>query len=1184
VSEENIGNQNVEAGRKKRRHPVLRGLLFALLGLLAVLLVTVQVLLNSSVLSRIVSSVASEQVDGSVTFLKINASVFRSFPNLNVTIKDFSLTYPHEMFAAYDSLTPIGDVLQNMGRGEEVDTLAHFDKLSVAVNYLSLLKGRYNVRNASLEHPRIFAHKYDSTTANWNILKFLSAEKDTTSSELPPFLVSKVSLTGRPVVVFSDPSDTLFASMFMKELDFKGRLTNIEKKENRVSFRMDSLLVAGRLPADTVALAVDYLKISEHGDRFLLDLNSTAHLAMRSIGRLDVPIALKGTVSPDLAGKVVEVEKLKAEVATIEVNAEGKVDYSGKDIYLKAAASIDEEPVSDVTRYLSDNFPALKKLSTDALLSADFSCDGYYVTETGSLPPLTFNVRVPDSKVGWKGLEKEGRLGLQANATSVDGKLVTEIPEFNFTIDGAKVDLKASSEDLFAEDPSLTIDSDIHAMLDSLVRFLPSDMDVTAHGNLDGNLSGDVRLSQLSLYNFSNLGLKGSLVSNGIFIDYPKDTLTAYLGRTSIDVESGLTMKVDSLYSEYGASTFIRGTGISLSARNSEETMLGEADRHPIQGQLDISSVGMMDVDSCFIALSGSSNTFKLTQMKNKRNIVPYLSLNSRNKGIAVREGVNRYSISDAVISLAAHPDSLEKKARRKQLLDSLQKVYPTVPRDSLLYRSYSRGRRSIPDYLSEKDFEKSDITIHLSKSIANYFRNWDLSGSLKIADGAVITPYYPLENRLSDLRGRFTNDRITLSNVTLNSGVSDVSASGTLTGIQRLVTSGRSRLNLDMDINSGLIDVNEILLALNAGKNFENPGENLALMGVDDKTYLDAVQVTAVVDTSVESSLLVIPSNLNAKVRVNANTVKYSDLETSFLTSEIEMRERCLNLTNTLTMTNMGTAYVEGFYSTRTKKDLKAGFDLTLTDITAEKVIHLFPAVDSIIPMLKAFKGMLDCEMAATASIDEQMKIVMPTLNGIMKIDGKGLTLDDSESLNKLRKTLMFRDRDSSYIEKMSVRGIIKENVLELFPFLLNVDRYSVSVNGLQNFDTNFKYHISAFKSPIPFRFGVNLNGNFSDWKWKLARAKYKSANLPSFDDQVDNLRFNLISAIHNIYERGVDNAMKQTEESQTVIEERKVELEYSTAEIQADSLSSSEQKRLQVLEKLSGMLGHSESSEVIE
>ena len=319
--------------------------------------------------------------------------------------------------------------------------------------------------------------------------------------------------------------------------------------------------------------------------------------------------------------------------------------------------------------------------------------------------------------------------------------------------------------------------------------------------------------------------------------------------------------------------------------------------------------------------------------------------------------------------------------------------------------------------------------------------------------------------------------------------------------------------------------------------------------------------------DTSAVSQLIVIPSNLNAKINIQAGSVRYSDLETSFVSTDLEMKERCLQVTNTLAMTNMGEVFLEGFYSTRTKKDLKAGFDLMLSNITAEKVIQLFPAVDSIMPMLQSFKGLLDCEIAATSSIDTAMNIVLPSLSGMIKIDGKNLSLSESSDLDKLRKTLRFKDRDSSYIDAMSVRGIVKEDQLEVFPFILKVDRYTVALDGIQRFDQKFKYHVSALKSPIPFRFGVNLNGNFDDWKWKLGKAKFKSTTIPLFDDEIDGVRLNLVNSIHNIFNRGVEQAMLQNEKAQEAVEEKKAEVAYSADE--TEDLSAEEQSTLETLEK---------------
>ena len=1168
----------------------LKPVLWVVLGIWVVVVIVLQIALNSKVLARIVNEAANEYVDGDVSFSGIKASMFRSFPNLNVTIDDFSITYPHDRFAAFDSLDVPGNYLLDSGRGEAADTLAHFRKLSVSVNYLAAATGRIRIRHAMLDHPRIFAHQYDSTSANWNIFGDGSAkaDSDTTSSALPPVSIGKVSLGGRPFVVYTNPSDTIFGCIFLKNLTAKGHYDARKGKIERVNLEMDSLFVAGRLPADTVALSVEHLGIKERIGHFDVNLSSSLFLGLRSSGRMSIPVEIKGDIFPELDKKRVAIENMTARVATLGLNASGKADFSGKDILIKASVAAEKASVSELAEFFGKNFPVLNKLRTDALLSVKASCDGSYDKSTGKLPPLSMQFQVPDSKIGWEGIDGDGRFDLDITAKSDDGKLSAEIPDFCFSVGGMKVTLSGTADDLLGGDPLFDISSDLHFVLDSLATYLPDSLGLTAHGDLEGIIEGGFRLSQLDLFNFSEIGLEGLLESNGIQISIPKDTLFAYIGHTDISLgafnheeddhdehgvhghkHSGLVVAVDSVFAEYGASTFIRGTGLSLSAHNAEEPMAGEPGRHPLHGHLDISSVGMMDLDSCFVGAIGSANTFKLSQNLIGKHTVPFLSLSSKNKKITLREGVNRFSVQDARLAVAAHPNSVERQIRRKHLLDSLQRVYPGVRRDSLFRKAFSRRvGTTLPDYLSEKDFEKNDIRIQLGESIANYIKDWDISGDIDVGEGLVISPYYPLDNRITGFSGRFSNNTIDLKDISLRSGKSDISAKGRLTGLERILTSGKGRLDLDLGISSDLIDVNEILIAINAGKRFSPPSRNTVLSGINDDDYLSAVKESAIQDTTATASLIVLPSNLNAKVSLNANKIRYSNLETTWLSSDLVMKERCLQATNTLATTNMGDVYLEGFYSTRTKKDLKAGFDLTLAGITAEKVIQLFPAVDSIVPMLKSFKGLLDCEIAATSAIDTSMNIVIPTLSGIVKIDGKDLSLSESEDLNKLRKTLMFKDKDSTHIESLSIRGIIKDNQLEIFPFLLNIDRYSIAASGLQGFDQKFKYHLSALKSPVPFKFGINLNGSFDDWKWKLGKTKYKSRNIPLFDDQVNSLTLNLTNAIHNIFEKGVEQALKQTELSQEAIENKKKEIDYSST--LTEDLSADEKKALAVLEKV--------------
>jgi uncharacterized protein involved in outer membrane biogenesis len=200
----------VEEGRKnkpKRKHAALRAVIFSILGLWALVIIALQVLLNSKVITRVVDKVASEYIDGSIEFSRITASMFRSFPYFNVTIDSCSVTYPHDKFAAFDDSLGIDDFMMRQGRGAEADTLVHFDRFSAAIDYVSLFFGKYHIRQAELSRPKIFAHQYDSLNANWNIIKLAAKDDaDTSSHPLPPITISHVRLSGRPLIVYTNPS------------------------------------------------------------------------------------------------------------------------------------------------------------------------------------------------------------------------------------------------------------------------------------------------------------------------------------------------------------------------------------------------------------------------------------------------------------------------------------------------------------------------------------------------------------------------------------------------------------------------------------------------------------------------------------------------------------------------------------------------------------------------------------------------------------------------------------------------------------------------------------------------------------------------------------------------------------------------------------------------------------------
>ena len=220
--------------------------------------------------------------------------------------------------------------------------------------------------------------------------------------------------------------------------------------------------------------------------------------------------------------------------------------------------------------------------------------------------------------------------------------------------------------------------------------------------------------------------------------------------------------------------------------------------------------------------------------------------------------------------------------------------------------------------------------------------------------------------------------------------------------------------------------------------------------------------------------------------------------------------------------------------------------------------------------PLLKSFKGLVDCEFAATASLDTNMNIVMPSINGVIRIGGENLTMSGGKMFSDLAKKLKFKDKEEGRIDKMTVEGIIQDNTLEVFPFIVDIDRYTLALSGKHNLDQSFRYHASIIRSPMVFKVGVDIYGpDFENMKFKIGKPKYKNTKVPVFTEVIDRTRINLAESIRGIFEKGVEAAVRENER-QEAIEAFKKESGYVNAvDQQLEELSESEKKQLEDTEK---------------
>ena len=87
-------------------------------------------------------------------------------------------------------------------------------------------------------------------------------------------------------------------------------------------------------------------------------------------------------------------------------------------------------------------------------------------------------------------------------------------------------------------------------------------------------------------------------------------------------------------------------------------------------------------------------------------------------------------------------------------------------------------------------------------------------------------------------------------------------------------------------------------------------------------------------------------------------------------------------------------------------------------------------------------------------------------------------------------------------------------------------MNRYKLGFMGENDFNGNLYYHVSVLKSPIPFKFGINVKGTFDKYKIRFGGAKFKSDQAYDMISLVEHKRVNLVKEMRRYLNEFVHKA----------------------------------------------------------
>ena len=606
-----------------------------------------------------------------------------------------------------------------------------------------------------------------------------------------------------------------------------------------------------------------------------------------------------------------------------------------------------------------------------------------------------------------------------------------------------------------------------------------------------------------------------------------QDNITRNLLMASIQIDSAI---IADPHGHVTASRLKAGVGSTGEMHNLMDTTAIT----PLGGRITLGRFTMLSLpDSTQMQMSGMETNASIRRFQGLGR-TPILSFGIKADRIRYWDRTTMMSLREGNIQLSANKRVKKRNSRTEARIDSLQRLYPNLSRDSLrtIYRKERRQRR-LAEEAADTSF-RADFAI--DRQWQRLIRNWDFNGNITALRGRLFTPYFPLRNRLSDVDVTFNTQKLDINNITYRVGKSDLQLTGAVDNIRStLLGSRRNPLTISLVANSCTLDLNELMAALYKGNNFANNEEQKASFTInandDDERMQRNVESATQEDADTIRYAILVPSNVVVDIDLMNDTTYYANLVLNRLHSSIGMKNGVLSLRDLSANSNDGSMKLDMIYATANRNDIGLGLMLDLHDIKVGRLMKIMPELDSIMPMMKGIDGVINARLAATTKIDTLMNVILPTTSAALNISGKDLVLLDTETFRQVSKMLRFKNRNRNVIDSLSVEATALNSQLDVYPFILRMDRYKLAVVGWNDFDTNYKYHISVLDSPLPFKFGINLSGNIirDNMKFRLGKAKLKENEVAQTSSITETTKKNLFRQMDEIFRRGAEAGLRE-------------------------------------------------------
>ena len=344
--------------------------------------------------------------------------------------------------------------------------------------------------------------------------------------------------------------------------------------------------------------------------------------------------------------------------------------------------------------------------------------------------------------------------------------------------------------------------------------------------------------------------------------------------------------------------------------------------------------------------------------------------------------------------------------------------------------------------------------------------------------------------------------------------GNSDFTLTGELKNIGRWMRN-RGVLEGELTFESEKTDVNELLALLSADEGSEEESTSQG-----DATSVVLTQPADGASPREATEPFLVPMNVDLVLNTRIKEAKVMDQTAYNLGGKVYVKDGVLVIEEMGLICNAAKLQLTAIYRTPRRNHIYLGFDYHMIDINIQELIGMIPQLDSMMPMLSAFKGEAEFHLAAETYTNAQYEPKPSTLRGAASIFGKDLVVMDNETFDKISTLLLFSKKTENKVDSLSAEITLYKKEIDVYPFCVSMDNYMVALGGRHNLDMSFNYDVNVLS---PIYLGVNVSGTLDDLDIKLAPCKFAKDFKPLFHRKVDTQSAELRSMIRESMRKNV-------------------------------------------------------------